>query len=180
MLELLLGGASLVSGLAAGRKAEKEARKARREQEKRIAEILKIYREEQAKYQPTGEYGAAMFETQRKGQELDIGAATQQALRAGVGGVNIEPIRAAYTRQTGRLQRRSLEDFLTEKRTGLRMGEAGVLGGIQTVGPSYGDIASAYSGVGTGIEALVKAYKGYRKRKPKSDVLMADVAGEVG
>ena len=153
----ILGGAQLVSGLMGGRKAKKEARKARREEERRISEISKSYLDLAQKYTPTGEYGQAMFERLGEQKQLDIGATTQQFLRAGVGGTSFADVSAQYERRTGRTQRRTLEDFLQDKYTGLMRERTEFLSRAPTVqGPSYADVASAYSGVGEGIGSIIE------------------------
>lgn len=157
-LMLALGGAQAVSGLIGGRKASKSARKARREEEARTAEISKTYLDLAAKYKPGGEYGSSMFERLGKQKQLNIGATAQQYLRAGVGGTSFADTSAQYERSEGRSQRRTLEDFLQDKYTGLMTQRASFLANAPLPqGPSYGDVASAYSGVGEGIGTMFGA-----------------------
>jgi hypothetical protein len=157
-LLLALGGAQMASGLIGGRKAKKDARKARRAEEARVAEISKTYLDLAGKYKPGGEYGSSMFESLAKRKQLDVGSLAQQYLRAGIGGTSFADTSAQYERTEGRSQRRTLEDFLQDKYTGLMTQRASFLAGAPLPqGPSYGDIASAYSGVGEGIGTIFGA-----------------------
>ena len=157
MLGLLLGGAQLATGLMGGRKSEKAARKARREEERRTAQISNEYLKLAGKYAPTGEYGTSMFEGLAKQKQLDVGATTQQFLRSGVGGTSFADTSAQYERGVGRGARRTLEGFLQDKYTGLMRERTEFLSRAPGVtGPSYSDIASAYSGVGEGMGGILE------------------------
>ena len=187
-LMLALGGAQAVSGLLGGRGAKKASRKARRAEAARTAEISRIYLDLASKYKPGGEYGSSMFETLGKRKQLDIGATAQQYLRAGVGGTSFADTSAQYERGEGRLQRRTLEDFLQDKYTGIMTQRASFLAGAPLPqGPSYGDVASAYSGVGEGIGTIFGAMqKGeglgglFKNLFKKKQTLGLDPGGELG
>jgi len=169
MFELLLGGASVASSFLAGRKAKKEAKKAERENRRRIKQITDIFSTEMKKYSPTGEYGKALFEESKAAKASTVGASTQQLLRSGVGGVNVADVGAAYERQTGQTNRLKIQDFLTSKRTNLNLGLADALSQVNTIGPSSKDITEAYAGMAPGIETLLRGYKDWKSKKKGSD-----------
>jgi hypothetical protein len=165
-LDLIGGAIGIGSSLSAGRKAEKEAEKAQKENIARINKITGIYKRVGEMFKPTGTYGKIMFENLRKQKALDVGATAQQYLRSGIGGTSYADVNAQYERNTGRASRMSLEDYLAEKYAGVQAAKANFLSGIQSTGPSYSDIATAYSGVGTGISSILGALK----PEPKPDI----------
>jgi hypothetical protein len=162
---LLTGAAGIGTSIIAGRKAEKEAEKARKEQEARVAQINSMYDALAKMYSPTGTYGKQMFENLRQQKNIDIGRTAGQYLRSGIGGTTFADVNASYERQVGRGARRTLEDYLQDKYAGVRGQQAAFLSGINTVGPSFSDVASTYSGVGTGLYRIMQALKGDDKKE---------------
>lgn len=157
LADLLLGGASIVSGLSAGRKAKKAASKAKKQQLRLFNQTQQIYNDLIKKYQPSGEYGQTYFDELNRAGQISKGRTAAQYLRAGIGGTSFADVNAQYERNVGRPERRKLEDILMERRTDLQREKVNALSQYQFVGPSYQDIASAYSGVGTGLQSLLSS-----------------------
>ena len=152
---LALGGAQAAAGLLGGLSAKKSSTKARRTQKKLLGEALSTYDKLATKYTPGGTYGKSLFEEERKQKQFSVGATIQQNLRSGIGGSSYGDIANQYERTTGFSNRLKIEDYLMDKYAQTQEAKATILSGIQTQGPSYGDISSAYSGIGEGLATIL-------------------------
>lgn len=167
--------ASIGTSLWSGHKADKARKKAQRENERRYAQAMKIYDKVAKLYRPGGSYADALRMKVKEAGQIAQGKDTMRAIQTGLAGTTYGgQVATRYAKTTGNEAMLSLEDYLTDKYAQALKAKAGLIIGRDDVGPSYGDVVSAYSGVGSGISTLFKGLTEYFSKKKGSKVAMND------
>lgn len=111
--------------------------------QKRYEQMLAIYDEVIARYQPGGAFEKSALQQLGVQKTRDVGQSMQQMISSGLyGTTTAATLPQTWEATVGAPSRLKLEDIQMQRLSQAQLGKAGMIGDVTDIGPSYSDIAN--------------------------------------